>query len=439
MNRMESRPLFSRRSWLWGLFVTAVAVAFWVLPPLAARQEAAFRSFAPLVDIKSQIQRNYVEDVDDHRLVEGAIRGMVSQLDQHCEYFNPAEYVNFKEKVVSGSYVGIGIVFERDDDHVVVVNIIENSPAYEAGVRVGDVIVEVGNRNVEAFSSHEVLEMLLGIEGSFAHFKVRRPPNGELISFSVKRQKINRRTVCGFRRRTDDPNRWDYMIDPDAKIGYIRIVEFWDNTTPEFEEAMADLQSQDVRGLILDVRFNGGGDVDVVLNMLDRFIADGVLLTTRNRREVVTTHVASGRNVLPTSWPVAVLVNEHSASGAEILSGVLQYYKRAVLVGEQTYGKGSVQTFIPLNNDTSALKITTAYYFLPDGRCIHKRPGVSEYGVMPDIVVPLDQDMKPAIFDSWGASGVIHNEAGGIQTSILIDPQLERALQYIRESLRTTH
>ncbi len=410
-----------------------LGAVFVFLPPIATEQDALYRTFTPLVAIKAHIQKRYVEEINNEALVNGAIRGMVQALDPYSSYLSPREYPVFVEQM-AGGYVGIGVQFDARSNRLLVTSPLENSPAYAAGVRAGDEIIEISGSPVKSANILKDSERLRGVEGSVAHFKVRRPPGGETIEFAVRRERIRTRSVSGFQRRADTA--WDFMIDPEHRIGYVRISEFWDNTIEDLDAAAAELSSRDVRGLIVDVRFNPGGELSVAGEVVDRFISEGVIVKTRNRREIEDTLFASPENTWP-PWPVVVLVNRASASAAEILAGALQDHARATIVGERTVGKGSVQTLIPLDDQQSALRLTTAYYYLPSDRLIHRRRddrGDSEWGIRPDQVVELSEEEIEAVWKSWLDSGIIQNgPGGGTQRSILIDRQLQRALEVLRD------
>lgn len=414
------------------MVIALLGALFWFLPPIAAEQDSLYRSFAPLVVIKSHIQRRFVEPVSDEMLVEGAIRGMMMQLDPFSAYMSPSEYPIFQEQM-AGGYVGIGVQFDPRADRLVVASPLEDSPAYEAGVRAGDVIVTISGRLVEQAQPFKEAQRLRGVQGSVAHFEVRRPPSDELIEFAVRREHIRTRSVRGFLRRDD--RSWDFMIDPQQKIGYLRISEFWENTVPEFDEAVGALAAAGVRALVIDVRFNRGGDLGAARDLVDRFISEGVVVKTKNRREIESVLYATSEHTLP-DWPVVVLVNGYSASASEILAGALQDHHRAAIVGQRTFGKGSVQTVIELEDQQSALRLTTAYYELPGGRLIHRRnmnEQNGQWGIGPDHVVKLDTEQTADVLDSWMKSGVIENgEPDHPQRSINIDGQLEKALQLLR-------
>jgi carboxyl-terminal processing protease len=428
----DEEPLFLTKNWTWLAVAIVLGALFVFLPPIATEQDTLYRAFTPLIVIKAHIQKRYVEEVDDQVLVDGAIRGMVRALDPYSAYLSPREYPVFVERM-AGGYVGIGVQFDARFDRLRVTSPLENSPAHKAGVRAGDEIIEIAGSPVESANILKDSERLRGVEGSVAHFKVRRMPGGEVLEFAVRRERIRTRSVRGFRRHADST--WDFMIDSQQRIGYLRIAEFWDNTVADLDAAVAQLSSQDLRALIIDVRFNPGGDLSVAGEVVDRFISDGVIVKTRNRRETEETLVASPEGTWP-PWPAVVLVNRASASAAEILAGALQDHDRATIVGERTVGKGSVQTLIPLDDELSALRLTTAYYYLPSDRLIHRRQDEgtdAEWGIRPDEVIDLNDEEIEGVWKSWLDSGIIQNSAaGGAQQSIVIDRQLQRALEILR-------
>ncbi len=433
----NEEQLFSWRNWGWAVAVALMGLLFWFLPPIAAEQDAVYRSFTPLLTIKSHIQKRYVEPLDDAVLIEGAIRGMIRELDPFSDYLSPRDYPVFMERM-HGGYVGIGVRFDPSADELTVASPLEDSPAFRSGVRKGDIIVEISGSPVDRAKGLAEAERLRGVEGSVAHFAVRRPPDGKRIPFAVRREHIRTRSVRGFRRRDD--RHWDFMIDPGRGIGYLRISDFWDNTLTDFNEAIADLQTQKVQALILDVRSNPGGDMSVACGLVDRFIDEGAILMTKNRLEVESVVEATAADTLP-AWPLVVLVNGGSASGAEILAGALQDHERATIVGERTFGKGSVQTIIELGDGHSALRLTTAYYYLPKGRLIHRRPGdtTGKWGIDPDVVVSLSDTETAAVMQSWSQSTVIENAGSDAQQPILIDAQLAKALEWLHDDGDSGH
>jgi carboxyl-terminal processing protease len=424
-----------RRQLLWMCVIAMVLYLFWWLPPIAARQDAVFRSFAPLVAVQAHIHKRFVEPIDDDRLVMGAIRGMIGELDPYSVYMPPQQYLDFMQRPAEG-YVGIGIQVDVDaaTNQLVIIGPTDDSPAFDAGVRIGDVIVEIAGQKVSRVMPFESTQRLHGLEGSYAHFTVERPPDHQRLEFAVKRRRIPTRSVAGFLRLPGDT--WDYMLDRPRGIGYICVREFWEQTASSFNEAVDSLVAGGLRGLVLDLRFNPGGDMHACLKIADRFIGSGVLLTTRNRLAVESASEASAADDLP-SFPVVVLINGSSASGAEIVAGILQHYRRAVVVGERSFGKGSVQTLIPMEDGDSALRLTTAYYYLPDGRCIHRRHDMDEeapWGIRPDITVVLSNQEETDLYQEMNRMRRPVSDDNPPR-QIAADRQLAAALKLLVEQL----
>lgn len=410
MSGDKPQPSSIRRQLVWTAIIATVLWMFWWLPPLAARQDAVFRAFAPLVAIKAHIQNRFVKDVSEEDLIDGAINGMVNRLDPFSQYLSPKKYPVFLEQ--ASGYVGIGIQVDVNPvtHDLVITGPTDDSPAFEAGVRVGDVIVKIAGTAVNRLKPRESTENLRGLEGSMAHFTVERPPNRELIEFVVPRRRIATRTVLGLMRHDEN---WDYFVDSPRGIGYVRIREFWENTPRDFEDAMAAMIATGLTGLVIDVRFNPGGDMRACLEVVDRFVGSGTLLTTRTRLGVESAVEATSDDVLP-NFPLAVLINGSSASGAEILAGALQDHRRARVFGQRSYGKGSVQTVIPLEDGRSALRLTTAHYYLPSGRCIHREEDMdatSPWGITPDVPLLLSVDEMT----------ILHGEMSRMRVAITAD------------------
>ncbi len=405
---MNEEFVSARRHFPWLVTFGLLVVLFWVLPPIAAKQDEVFRAFSPLLAIKSQVEKRYVREIPEQDLIEGAIRGMVAELDPNSSYMSDDQYAQFVERT-KGAYVGIGIQvrFDAVRGELVITSPTERSPAFEAGVKVGDVLLEVGGLGVDTLRPFEASQRLTGVEGSVAHFKVARPPDGRIIDFAVPRRRIPTRSVQGYRRRSDAS--WEFVLDAENKIGYVRISEFWDNTPAEFDAALNRMDNAHIEGVVIDVRNNPGGDMSASLATVDNFLTGGKLLETVNRREVTSEWFADADQRLA-DVPIVVLVNAGTASGAEILAGVLQEYNRATVIGERSFGKGSVQTVVPLADGASALRLTTAYYFLPSGRCIDRAygdPHGDEWGIMPDIEIVLDYEQTQAMLEALAVAHVI--------------------------------
>ena len=335
-------------------------------------------------DTLDQVERNYVKDISRRELMEAAIHGVLTKLDPYSNYINPDDMGQFKTSV-ENQFGGIGIQIDVRGERIVVMSPLVGSPAYRAGMQSGDIIVEIeGKSTDEIRSPDDAVARLKGEPGTKVSLTTVRPRSGQRRTFTIEREIIHLETVLGDERKSDDS--WDFMIDHERKIGYIRITGFGRETEHDLVHALDELKSQNVRGLILDLRFNPGGLLTSAIAVADLFVASGKIVSTE------------GRNVTPRSWdaqqegtyegfPMAILVNRYSASASEIVSACLQDHHRAVVIGERTWGKGSVQNVIELEDGKSALKLTTAGYQRPNGKNIHRFPDAKEsddWGVVPD-------------------------------------------------------
>jgi len=347
--------------------------------------------YGPLVEVDALCRQQYVEPIHDTRLVEGAVRGMMLRLDPYSGYIAPHELATF-ERRSRGDYTGIGIEIGYRLGRLEVIAPIEGSPAAEAGVRPGDALLLIDGADLDGRSVFDVEEMLVGPPGSSVRLRILHEDEDEPIEIELRRDHIHVSSVRGFARPA--PHGWDYWIDHASGIGYLRVSSFRGNTMTEFNAALESLWSAGLRGLIIDLRFNPGGIMHQAIAMVDRFVESGPILATVTRRRAVDEFRARTLGTLA-DLPLAILINGGSASASEIVAGSLQACGRAVVVGERSFGKGSVQHVIHLTEHNAALKLTTAYYRLPDGRIIHRTPAnaaTDSWGVIPDIIVELTSE-----------------------------------------------
>jgi len=342
-----------------------------------------YEMFKVLVDTMDQVERNYVKDIDRRELMEAAIRGVLEKLDPYSNYIGPNEMKDFKT-AVENEYGGIGIQIDVRRGRLMIVSPLAGSPAARAGLQSGDLIVEIDGKPSTEITMDEAIRRLKGEAGTSVGVTLMHPPSAARRTVTIKREVIQVETVLGDRR--DSRGHWDYMLDHDKRLGYIRIDAFSRDTFRDLRAAMKELDKQKLRGLIVDLRFNPGGLLASAIEVADLFLSEGEIVST------------SGRNSKKRSWsarkpdtfegfPMAVLVNRYSASASEIVSASLQDHKRAIVIGERTWGKGSVQNVIDLEEGKSALKLTTASYKRPSGHNIHRFPDskeTDEWGVMPD-------------------------------------------------------
>ncbi|HET6881045.1 MAG TPA: S41 family peptidase, partial [Pirellulales bacterium] len=342
-----------------------------------------YELFKVLADTMDQVERNYVKDVSRRDLMEAAIRGVLSKLDPYSNYIGPNDLTRFKV-AVENQFTGIGIQVDVRRGRLTVVSPIVGSPAYKVGLRAGDVITEIEGQPTDGINIDDAVRRLKGEAGTTVNIAVLHPGASGPQKLAVTREVIQMESVRGDRR--DDHDDWDFLLDRDRKLGYIRIVSFGRDTPRELKKALDQLKRQELRGLILDLRFNPGGLLTAAIEVADMFLTEGEIVST------------SGRNSPKRSWsahkldtyegfPMAVLVNHHSASASEIVAASLQDHHRAIVIGERTWGKGSVQNVIEMEGGKSILKLTTASYLRPNGHNIHRDENAKEtdeWGVKPD-------------------------------------------------------
>ncbi|MFN2359900.1 MAG: S41 family peptidase [Marinobacter sp.] len=326
------------------------------------------RKFA---EVFGRIKDAYVEEVDDRKLLESAIKGMLSDLDPHSTYLAPKDYEQLEEST-SGEFGGLGIEVGMEDGFVKVISPIDDTPAQKAGVQAGDLIIKLGDQPVKGMSLEEAVKLMRGKPGTVLTLTIMREGESAPIEIDVERDVIK---VTSIKSRIIEDG-----------YGYVRITQFQEDTGSQFTKALEDLETKhgsDLDGLIIDLRNNPGGILQAAVEAADTLLDEGLIVYTEGRIQSSRVRFnAEPGDVMPDT-PIVVLINGGSASASEILAGALQDHERAVVMGTQSFGKGSVQTVIPLD-ETHAIKMTTARYFTPDGRSIQAK------GIKPDI------EVKPA-------------------------------------------
>ncbi len=371
-----------------GLFalatVAAVSLLYWQSTQGAKPKDEMMELYGTFVDAVEKVESSYVRPVNRRELLESALRGMLQELDPHSQYITESEWRSFK-KTIEGHYAGIGIQVELDQDveRLRVIAPMVGTPAYEAGILPGDLILEIDGQSTEGFTPDKAVEVLTGRPGTDVKLTVRHE-SGKTETLSMSRAEINTQSVLGDSRKPDDS--WDFMLDKDRKIGYVRISSFVQNTADELKKALAELKEQGMKALVLDLRDNPGGLLSAAVEISDLFIDDGVIVSTKGRN-TPTKEYSAQKDGIYTDFPMVVLVNGSSASASEILSACLQDHKRAKIIGQRSYGKGSVQNIMELEEGNSVLKLTVATYQRPSGKNIHRFKNAKEsdeWGVSPD-------------------------------------------------------
>ena len=358
----------------------AMMVVVWCVPMTGTAAEATadkekkvvdtYKMLSLFGDVFERVRGEYVDQVDDEDLIEAAIQGMLTSLDAHSSYLNSK---NFKDMQVQtkGEFGGLGIevTMDRDSGLVKVVSPIDDTPAFKAGLKPGDLISHLDGESISGLSLNDAVEKMRGLVGTSVKLTIRRegtaPFDVSLTRAVIKIQSVRSRL--------------------EGTVGYIRITSFNEQTTQALEKAMAEIKDKagkELTGFILDLRNNPGGLLDQAISVSDAFLEKGEIVSTRSRRAEDTQRYNATPGDLADGLPVVILINDGSASASEIVAGALQDHHRAILLGTKSFGKGSVQTVMPLSGH-GAMRLTTARYYTPSGRSIQA------VGIEPDINVPL--------------------------------------------------
>ena len=336
------------------------------------------RLFASVLDL---VQRDYVEPVDSQKLIYGAIDGMLTSLDPHSSFMKPEDFKELKVET-KGSFTGIGIEITLVDRVLTVVSPIEGTPAYRAGLKANDKILKIDGKSTKNMSLMEAVKLLRGPKGTKVTVSIYRKGWHDLKDFVLVRDVIPIKSVKN--RMLEDG------------YGYVRITNFQSKTSADLHKALKKLSSKHkLKGLVLDLRNNPGGLLDQAVKVSDTFLSEGLIVYTDGRLKEQQMRFTAHKSGTEPNYPIVVLVNEGSASASEIVAGALQDHKRAIILGMQTFGKGSVQTIIPLE-DGAAVRLTTARYYTPNGRSIQAK------GITPDIIVPFIPEKEKKTDDDNG-------------------------------------
>ena len=354
-----------------------------------------------LAEVIQRVRDNYVDAVEDHKLMQNAIRGMVEALDDHSTFLSPDEFEDMKVST-SGAYAGIGVEVAPGKEGISVVRRMPNSPAERAGIETGDIIVRIDDIAVDPADLETAIARMRGPEGSPIRLAVRRAGSATLLDFKVARAQVQLQSVAA------------EMLTPE--YGYLRITSFTDTTAGELERAVERLERRGTakpKGFVIDLRNNPGGVLDAAVQVADDFLDRGTIVSAEGRTREARFRMEAKPGDISNGATLVLLVNSGSASASEILAAALHDNHRATLIGRRTYGKGSVQTIMPLS-DGQALKITTSRYFTPSGTSIN---GV---GIVPDTVLD-GPEQPPAEMDLA--------EDAAVSTLSRRDPQVLLALQ----------
>ena len=380
-------------------------------------------------DVFEQVRADYVEKPDDNKLVQSAINGMLAGLDPHSSYMDPSSLRDIQVQT-RGEFGGLGIEVTMEDGLVKVVAPIDDTPAAKAGVMANDIITKLDDEQVQGLTLNQGVEKMRGPVNTKIKLTIMRKGADKPIDVTIVRDVIRVKSVR-LHNEGDD-------------VGYIRITQFNEQTTDGLKKAIADLTSQlgadKVKGFVVDLRNNPGGLLDQAISVSDAFLDKGEIVSTRGRNAEETQRFNARPGDLTKGKPVIVLINGGSASASEIVAGALQDHKRATLVGTRSFGKGSVQTIIPLGAGNGALRLTTARYFTPSGRSIQAK------GIEPDIKVlqEVPKDLKAQTNNTEGEASLRGHlkaegsEESGSQSYVPPDEKDDRALKEALDLLRGT-
>ena len=375
------------------------------------RDNADYEFLDPIIDVHQLIRNSFQGEVDAKKLQDGAITGMVEALNDPYTVYVPASDTGEFTKQLTGEYVGIGAQVLIQEKWLTIVSPLEDSPAFRAGLMADDRVVEIEGESTYGLAVDKCVEKLMGQPGTKVRFVVER--KGEKIPFEITRERIKTRSVKGFHRVDADGNRWMYMIDPARSIAYVRLTQFTPKCAEEVLAALRGVGAEEgkLKGLVLDLRYNPGGELQDAIDIADLFLRDGVIVSTKGRKHDEEIARARGEGTLP-DFPIALLLNGQSASASEVLAGALTENARAIVVGTRSFGKGTVQTVRRLPRGKGAeLKITEQGYYLPSGRSITRQDDAPTWGVDPTdgFFVPMTDDEVTQMFEVRRTLEVLHH------------------------------
>jgi carboxyl-terminal processing protease len=423
-----------RKRVLYTVLITALGLNLWIGAQIyfksaqAAEKENIYPQIELFMRVLERVRQDYVDDnvagekLTYERLIHGALRGMLKTLDPYSEFMEAPKYPSMRDDM-EGAYGGVGIVIGQKEGFLQVVAPMEDSPAFKAGIMPGDKIVKIDGKTAEKLTSPDAMKKLRGAPGTEVTLGVLREASSgaKELEFKLTRAAIKMNTVKDINDHREFPV-------GENKIGYLRITQFGEHTSEEFHEALKKMAGQGMEGLVMDLRNNPGGLLDEAVEVCDTFLPRGQLIVStegRSARLKSEEYHAKGRDLYP-NLKIVILVNNGSASAAEIVSGCLQDLGRAFIMGETTFGKGSVQSILPMP-DGSALRLTTAKYYTPSHKVIH------EHGITPDSIVPMNPEDEEALMLKRMPGGVEGlDEPLRSRVIAVHDVQLERAQDFLK-------
>ena len=422
-----------KRRVIYGILIVAltlnllVGIRVYQASAQTAIKDNPYPSMELFTTVMEKVRSDYVDttNLTYQELVYGALKGMVGTLDPHSEFLEPEKYKELQDDT-QGSFGGLGVVIQSKDNYITVISPIEDTPGFRAGITAGDRIVKINSKSTEKMSLGDAVKNLRGLPGTEVSITTFRPGG------SVTRELKLTRAIINVDMVKDVNGKKEFPLGENG-VGYIRLVQFSEKTGDELEAALAKLQKQGMRALILDLRWNPGGLLDQAVEVCQKFLPRGKLVVTTEGRGAgqvsIRNAMGHGDTLVDKEGrplPMVILANIGSASAAEIVTGCLQDWKRAIVVGETTFGKGSVQSVLPLR-DGAALRLTTAKYYTPSHKVIHER------GIIPDIEVKTtDEEERRIVMKRMPAALEQIDDKERAEMKEFCDPQLDRAVDLLK-------
>ena len=420
-----------RRNYFALAMIGSISLFCWQASQGAKPKDEMLELYGLFVDAVEKVEANYVRPVSRRELLESALEGMLQNLDPHSSFINTSEWMQFRRQI-EGKFGGIGIQVGVDQEtgRLRVIAPMVGTPAYEAGVLAGDQIVEIDGQTAEGMSGDKAVEVLTGRPGTEVKISVLHEGSEEPETITITRAVIDVPSILGDHRKPDD--RWEFLVDRDKKIGYIRIASFIQNSAEDLKKVLDELKDEGMKGLILDLRDDPGGLLSAAVEVSDLFLDDrdpdlkGKIVSTKGRNTAPRTYNAQKDSPYE-ELPLVVLVNQNSASASEIVSAALQDHHRATIVGQRSYGKGSVQNIFELDDGNSVLKLTVASYYRPSGENIHRfrhSKTSDKWGVSPD--KGCEVKLGPSEYFRWAMARRDRDMAAGHRRASASPPEAQK-------------
>jgi carboxyl-terminal processing protease len=406
------------------------------------------RMFATYCRVMQEIEENFIKEVEPRDIFDAGLAGIADALDDpHTKYVAPEEYSDFKQDLAQEfGGIGVNVLWDEPRKTLKIASPLPGTPAFEAKLRPGDLILEVDGVSIVGEPMDQAVSRIKGKPGTTIRLKVLHDGQSDPQEYTLTRAEIQVPAVLGDRMDADGKSL--FLLEDEQGLAHIRLMKFGEKTITELKAAMDQLTAQGLKGLVLDLRDNPGGLLDSAVEVCDLFVEDGVIVSIRDRKgrergqpggKEYKAHAAGTY----TGFPIAVLINGASASASEIVAACLQDCGRAVVVGERSFGKGSVQNVVVLDDGRSALKLTVATYWRPSGKNIHRLPGAGEdeeWGVRPDegYEVKLDTAARKKLVEQRRERDVVRPDGKTPPLDLNLDPQLKKAVEYLKQPVKTS-